>query len=131
VRAVGAHDASVRDRVVADLARVRATLRVVASRCAAEAASAVRAIRSAYRWALDLTAALTDLEVAALDRLVSAAEIEHLGRRATVGCVAAVEPAFAALSDTDGSPEERALRWDLETVRTSIERTLVALYELG
>ena len=88
--------------------------------------------RTDWEWtALDLTAALTDLEVAALDRLVSAAEIEHLGRRATVGCVAAVEPAFAALSDTDGSPEERALRWDLETVRTSIERTLVALYELG
>jgi hypothetical protein len=131
LRAAGPREPTGLDRIAADLTRVHAVLAVVASRCDSAGRRVETAVAASYRWALDVGALLADLEVASLDRVLTNAETEAFARRATTGYVVILEPAFDDAQRPSASAEDAALRWDLETVRAAVERTLVAIFDLA
>lgn len=135
LRSAGPRQPSHLDQIAAELARVQSTLGVVSSRLAGEAAfglaSVGEALMEAYYWTIDTASMLADLEAASLDREISAEEIESFVSGSVARYVTAVEPAFAELGTSAASSEARAILWDAETVRTTVERALVSIYELA
>ena len=130
VRASGPSEPTGLDRIAGDLGRIHAMLGVVGSRCGSADVRFEAAVAQTYRWALEIGTLLADLEVASLDRAVSAPEAEAFARRAVTAYVVALEPCFDAAQATTAGSEEAALRWDLETLRAAVERALVATFDL-
>lgn len=131
LRGVGPSHASALDRLASDLSRVQSSLRIVASRCAADDdGPPTAAIAAAYRWALEVSTLLADLEAASLDRALAPRELEHGARRSSVAYLALVERTFDALPEGT-TADDRALHWDLRTVRSAIECALLAVSELA
>lgn len=133
VRIVGPREPSALDRVASDLGRVHKMLAVLALRCNEVASTPLRGLLvRAYRWAIEVTTHLTDLDVATLDRDVTVDEAEAFGRHVTTEYLGAVDPAFDEVLPrlAHGPRADASLHWDVETLRVAIERVILDVYAI-
>lgn len=133
IRVVGPREPSALDRVADDLGRVEKMLGVLALRCNEMASTPLRALLvRAYRWAIDVTTELTDLDVATLDRDATSDEGEAFARHVTAEYLAIVDPAFDDVLPrlAHGPKADASLHWDVETLRVAIERVILDVYAI-
>ncbi|MBS2017143.1 MAG: hypothetical protein JST00_29925 [Deltaproteobacteria bacterium] len=133
VRLVGPKEPTALDRIADDLSRLQKMLQVLTLRANETAWPALRMlVVRTFRWAIDVTTTLTDLDVETLDRDVTQEEGEIFARQVTAQYLALVDPVFDDVLPhlARGPRADASLHWDVETLRVAVERVILDVYSV-